>query len=57
METMNFHIGYTNLFLGKLCFAFRGGGGAINNLAPIKNCIGMQCRLILMPGKYRFWLC
>ena len=47
METMNFHIGYTNLF----CI-YGGGGGAINNLAPIKNFPGMQCRLIWMPGKY-----
>ena len=57
METMNFHIGYTNLVLGKLCFAFRGGGGgggSINDLAPMKNCPGMQCRLIGCRGKINF---
>ena len=51
METINFHIGYTNLVLGKLCFAFRGGGGSINNLAPMKNCPGMQCRANLDAGE------
>ena len=27
METMNFYIAHTNLFLGRLCFAFGGPNG------------------------------
>ena len=42
METMHFHIAQTNLFLGQLCFAFRGS--PINNFAPMRNCPGVQGR-------------
>ena len=48
METMHFHIAHTKGFLGQLRFAFRGV--PINNLAPIKNCSGVQGNLIWMPG-------
>ena len=48
METMHFHIAHTN-FLRTT--SFRIQGVPINNLAPMKNCPGVQGNLNWMPGQ------
>ena len=40
METMHFRITGISLFLRTIFFAFRGGGGAMVTLAPMRNCPG-----------------
>ena len=51
-----FSHGLNQFIFRKTLFCIGVGGRAINNLTSMKNCLGMQCRLIWMPGKYRFWL-
>ena len=42
METMHFHIGQTNLFVRTTLFRIKEP--PINNLAPMRNCHGVQGR-------------
>ena len=42
MVTMHFHISRTGLFLRKFFLTFKGVPG--NNLAPLKDCSGVQGR-------------
>ena len=48
METMHFHIAHTMIFLRTP--SFRIWGVPMNNLAPMKNCPGVQGNLNWMPG-------
>ena len=47
MEIMLFHIAHTKFF--KYSFV-SNSGGPNKNLAPMKNCPGVQGNLIWMPG-------
>ena len=47
IETMHFHIAQTNFFRTP---SFHIQGVPMNNLAPMKNCPGVQGNLNWMPG-------
>ena len=48
METMHFHIAHAKMILRTT--GFRIQGVPMNNLAPMKNCPGVQGNLNWMPG-------
>ena len=53
IETMQFHIAQTKIFLRTPSFPIQGV--PMNNLAPMKNCPGgVQGNLNWMPGYYKF---
>ena len=53
IETMQFHIAQTKIFLRTPSFPIQGV--PMNNLAPMKNCPGgVQGNLNWMPGYYLF---
>ena len=54
IETMQFHIAQTKIFLRTPSFPIQGV--PMNNLAPMKNCPGggVQGNLNWMPGYYQF---
>ena len=49
IETMHFHIDHTKCFRTP---SFRIQGDLMNNMAPMKNCPGVQGNLNWMPGYY-----
>ena len=54
IETMQFHIAQTKIFLRTPSFPIQGV--PMNNLAPMKNCPGgVQGNLNWMPGYHRVW--
>ena len=48
MEIMNFHIANTKVVLKTTLFRIQGT--QMNNLAPMRNCPGVQGKLNWMPG-------